>query len=362
MKNKLLFVLFVLLFSCKSGLSKESHTPSKEMKEFVLFDIPKAGIEFPIGTDDKGDGKKDAYGKLIKSDVIFSSFEIGIHEVSYELWKEVYEWAIKNGYQFLNAGRQGSGGSPQIKGKENHLPSPIDESKRGQPVVYISWYDVVCWCNAYSEKMGKNPLYYFESSIFKDARSTFIENGEKINCGDRIECKTDRDGYRLATSKEWEFAARCPSKESFENSIPFIQKDGSIYYFLKGNSISSAFYPYANIEVLEATNSRLHEDIKKENDLYAVYDNFWNGKTWKKKGVKNTETIASKCSNRLGLYDMSGNVAEWVFDWANEGKHRIYRGGAYYNLSRDLQVGAKDEDSPSYAYYGLGFRLAKNVD
>ena len=362
MKNKFVFILFVLVFSCKDEISNEKLSPSKEVKNFIRIEVPKSGIQFPIGTDDKGNGKKDAHGNPIESDVIFSSFEIGVHEVPYELWKEVYEWAIKNGYKFLNAGRQGSSGAPHIKGDENPLPSPIDDGKKGQPVVWISWYDVVCWCNAYSEKLGKTPAYYFESSIFKDAKKTFKENGEDINCGDRIECKADRDGYRLPTSKEWEAVARCPSREKFGNSVLFVQKDGSTYYFLKGDSISSATCAYANEEPSEVDNATLHDDIKKENDLYAVYDNFWNGKTWKKKGIKNTEAIMSKKPNRLGLYDMSGNVAEWCFDWAKEGEHRVYRGGAYHDLSRNLQVGWKDKDFPSHAYYNLGFRLAKNVD
>ena len=361
MKNKFLFILCIFFFSCKNEVFNDKPLTIEE-KVFVRIEVPKGGIQFPIGSDDKGDGKKDVYGKPIESNVISSSFEIGVYEVTYELWKEVYEWAIQNGYKFLNAGRQGSSGSPQIKGNESPIPSPIDESKKRQPVVYISWYDVICWCNAYSEKMNRKAVYYFESSIFRNAGKTFKENGEDIYCGDRIEWRNDADGYRLPTSMEWELAARCPSKSIFENSVSFIQKDGTTYYFLKGNSISSSSCPYANKDVGEVSNETLHENIRKENDLFAVYGNFWNGKTWIRKGIKSTEPVSFKKANRLGIYNMSGNAAEWCFDWAKEGEHRIYRGGAYFNLSRELQVGVFDKDSPSYIFYGLGFRLARNVD
>ena len=70
--------------------------------------------------------------------VTLSPYLMGKTEVPYKLWKEVYDWAVKdeNGYKFANAGQKGSNGS----GSED------------EPVTMISWRDCIVWCNAYSQK------------------------------------------------------------------------------------------------------------------------------------------------------------------------------------------------------------------
>ena len=68
-----------------------------------------------------------------------SAFYMDKNLVTKELWDEVYHWATNNGYSFDNAGY----------GKE-----------LTHPVQTVSWYDVVKWCNARSEKAGRVPAYY----------------------------------------------------------------------------------------------------------------------------------------------------------------------------------------------------------
>ena len=64
-------------------------------------------------------------------------YKLGKTEVTYKLWKEVYDWATQpaNGYKFANAGVKGKDGS----GSEN------------EPVTKVNWRDCIVWCNAYTQ-------------------------------------------------------------------------------------------------------------------------------------------------------------------------------------------------------------------
>lgn len=89
-------------------------------------------------------------------------------------------------------------------------------------------------------------------------------------------------------------------------------------------------------------------------------------------GIKGTEVVASKEARFLGLFDMSGNVAEWVFDKfgkpqkgefkdpaiiAND-KTRIVRGGSWHGEAEYCCVGSRIGASPNARLTNLGFRIA----
>jgi hypothetical protein len=109
-----------------------------------------------------------------KHSVYVSAFFIRETPVCFTEWILVRKWAAAHDYEFLNEGNAPS---------ERH------------PVINVSWYDAIKWCNAKSEMEGLAPCYFVAGNVYR--------KGEEQS----VICDWSEKGYRLPTKAEWEKAA-----------------------------------------------------------------------------------------------------------------------------------------------------------
>ncbi len=245
-------------------------------------------------------------GENAKQTVTLSGYKMAAGHVTKAQWDEVRAWAGLNGYKDLSVGT----------GKAvNH------------PVVVVSWFDAVKWCNAASEKVGLVPCYRINGAVFRSGQDSSLV------------CDWQANGYRLPTEAEMEIAANAGSGWVFPWGQPQASK-------VRANYVG---------------------DTKQSYDLGpdGPHPDFDGG------GNLRTSPVGYFAPNAFGLYDTAGNVFQWCWNWSGNVGYgsvdprgpataaaRVLKGSSWASGANFMRTFAVHASIPEAGSVMFGFRLA----
>jgi formylglycine-generating enzyme required for sulfatase activity len=258
----------------------------------------------------RGGAFKNTKSNYYGTGVTVADFYIGKYAVTQKEWLEVM-------------------GSNPAKFKGENLP-----------VEMVSWYDSVEYCNRRSLKEGLRPYYNIEKSKRDPANQPDPKFGDLDAVRWTVTINTRANGYRLPTEAEWEYAA---GGGRFARS----------YTYSGSDDVDEVAWYWRN---------------SGDKDLSGA----WN---WPAMALNHNQTkpVGAKKPNELGLYDMSGNVRQWCWDWhgalathvadpkgSPSGFGRVWKGGGWMGAAFCCATAYRGHLAANGAGPDQGLRVCRN--
>ncbi len=197
------------------------------------------------------------------------------------------------------------------------------------PVQKVNWYHALVFCNKLSIQDGLTPVYTISGST--DPAVWGVVPVEDNDTWNSVIANWSASGYRLPTEMEWMWAA-----------IGAVNGATGYTKAFAGSTGTNAIGDYA----------------------------------WTSENSNNTtHPVGTKLPNELGLYDMSGNVWEWCWDWYGgyptgtisnyrgvaSGFSRVIRGGGWNTDASGATVAHRNfQYFPYDQYVRIGFRIVRS--
>lgn len=308
-------LVIIFLAYCLIPTNAQDH----ESAQFVSF----AGGSFIMG-DQFGLGEPD---ERPLHTVSVDGFLIATHELTVGEFRQFVE---ATGYQ-TTAEKRGNAsvyvvGVGSVKDSTANWQSPGFPYNDRYPVVLVSWIDAVHYCNWRSEQEGYESCYSFQ--------------------GEEVTCDFSKSGYRLPTEAEWEYAARSGGKD---------------YRFGWGNGHpGDEGKRWANVRDMVLGRATGTTGVWREYEDGYVY----------------AAPVGTFEPNEAGLYDISGNVYEWCWDWLDEnyyavspshnpsgpesGEYRACRDVGFICYQEKARITRRGYGKTDLAFSWGGFRICRN--
>lgn len=189
-----------------------------------------------------------------------------------------------------------------------------------RPVESVTWMDAVRFCNKLSQEDGLTVVYTIDGDT-----------------PEQVKRNPDANGYRLPTEAEWIWISTAASGENDRN------------FALRAFKLIVGDYAW-------------YRDNAMLNKVWEAFVNPEYG----------TKPVGGKKPNEEGIYDMSGNVWEWVEDWYGDrtyerdngpatGTYKVLKGGSFHSDAKFLKVDYRKKHLPDRTNKLIGFRVVRNV-
>ncbi len=319
-----------------------------------MVSIP--GGTFTMGRLDTGDDSAGYINELPRHQVTLTAYQIGKYEVTTQAYCDVLNWAKGQGYLKDASGNAWSSGAiyagtisrylivaltnldcnVQYSGgtfspKTRTGTGGVTYSTADHPMVRVTWYGAVAFCNWLSEISGLNPYYNMAALYWP------------------MVTPAAPAGFRLPTEAEWERAAAWDGSRHW------------IYGYTSDATPTADRCNFTGVNPLGLTTQPNTAPI-----------GWFNGTNISPNGTVTTVNSVSPA----GCYDMSGNVWEWCGDWyelytadpvtdptgpatAPSTPYKVYRGGEWGMAASVCRTAQRVGTGPGLASKSVGFRIVQ---